>query len=78
MVESDLNKFDFLSFIFTRLLDGHYWYVAGLIGPHLGAIIGLLLFRLSCDHRLPATSSQENGNHRPSQIANNQHGNSPF
>lgn len=31
-------------------LGGHYWWVAGIVGPHVGAVIGGWLYFLSIDH----------------------------
>lgn len=25
-------------------IDGHYWYVAGVLGPHLGAVLGCFAY----------------------------------
>lgn len=34
----------------SQPLGGHYWWVAGIIGPHVGAIIGGWVYFLSIDH----------------------------
>ena len=31
-------------------LGGHYWWVAGLVGPHVGAVVGGWVYLLSIDH----------------------------
>ena len=31
-------------------IHGHYWWVAGILGPHIGAVIGGWLYLLSIDH----------------------------
>ena len=31
-------------------LDGHFWWVAGIAGPHVGAVLGGFLYRLTIDH----------------------------
>lgn len=31
-------------------LNGNYWWLAGLVGPHIGALLGGLVYRLALDH----------------------------
>lgn len=43
-------------------MGGHYWWVAGILGPHLGAILGGWVYLLSIDHsslRLKPSSSHD-------------------
>lgn len=39
-----------LTLALEQPLGGHYWWVAGIIGPHVGAIIGGWVYFLSIDH----------------------------
>ena len=44
----------FAYFIFgSRVFEDlgyHYWWAAGLVGPHLGALMGTFLFTITCDY----------------------------
>jgi glycerol uptake facilitator-like aquaporin len=40
-------------------LGGHYWWIAGILGPHLGAIVGGGVYLLTIDHSLKPSSSHD-------------------
>ncbi|RWS25640.1 aquaporin-10-like protein 2, partial [Leptotrombidium deliense] len=32
-------------------LGGHYWWVAGIVGPHIGAMVGIIVYTITIDHQ---------------------------
>ena len=46
-MEVKLIIFSLVSFLFhNRALDGHFWWAVGILAPHVGAILGALLYML--------------------------------
>ncbi|RWS08196.1 aquaporin-10-like protein 2, partial [Dinothrombium tinctorium] len=42
--------------------NGHYWYVTGVLGPHIGALIGTAVYLLTIDHQNLLLLNDESGN----------------